>query len=122
VFAVSQVIIFSSENSSLPSRPDIRLVALRGIDDSYPPQRKSFAMLKYMYDHYIDQFSYFMRADDDVYIRGDVLGRFLHSINSTRRALMIGQVGRVVLCVESCSNPAFRIGADIRIAPARSSY
>ena len=83
---------FSSEGSVLESRPDIPIVALPGIDDWYPPQRKSFAMLRYMHDHYRDRFRYFMRVDDDIYIRGDILGRFLHSINSTGRALFIGQV------------------------------
>ena len=86
------MIVFSSEGSSLAHRPDIPLVALRGIDDSYPPQRKSFAMLKYLYDHYRNRFRFFMRADDDVFIRGDVLRPFLHSINSTNRILYIGQV------------------------------
>lgn len=87
-----QVIFFSSEGSSLPSRPDIPLVGLAGIDDAYPPQRKSFAMMQYMHEHYRDRFQFFMRADDDVYIRGSILGPFLHSINSTDRALFIGQV------------------------------
>jgi len=86
------VIVFSSEGSSLARRPDIPLVALPGIDDSYPPQRKSFAMLQYMYHHYRDKFRFFMRADDDVYIHGNVLRPFLHSINSTNRPLFIGQV------------------------------
>jgi len=84
--------VFSSEGSSLARRRDIPLVALPGIDDSYPPQRKSFAMLRYMYDHYRDQFRFFMRADDDVYVHGYVLRSFLHSINSTDRSLFIGQV------------------------------
>jgi len=38
-----------------------------------------------------------MRADDDVYIRGDVLRPFLHSINSTDRPLYIGQVLVMIL-------------------------
>ena len=87
-----QVIIFSSEGSSLAQHRDIPLVALPGVDDSYPPQHKSFAMLRYMYDHYRDKFRFFMRADDDVYIHTDVLRPFLHSVNSTNRRLFIGQV------------------------------
>jgi len=92
LLSCNQVIVFSSEGSSLAHRPDIPLIALPGIDDSYPPQHKSFAMLKYMHDHYRDKFRFFMRADDDVYIHGDVLGPFLHSINSSNRRLFIGQV------------------------------
>ena len=83
------MIFFSSEGSVLDERPDIPLVSLQGVDDSYPPQRKSFMMLKYMHDNFGDRFRFFMRADDDIYINGDVLRPFLHSINSSDRALYI---------------------------------
>jgi chondroitin sulfate synthase len=56
---------------------------LNGVDDSYPPQRKSLLMLKYMHDHYIENFEWFMRADDDVFIKGDKIEKFLRSINSS---------------------------------------
>lgn len=81
---------FSSEGSdtSVP----IPVVALRGVDDSYPPQKKSFMMLKYMHDHYLDQYEWFMRADDDVYIKGDRLESFLRSLNSSE-PLFLGQTG-----------------------------
>ena len=88
-----KVIFFSSEGSELLGRPGIPVVGLNGVDDSYPPQRKSFMMLKYMHDHFLNKFKFYMRADDDIYVRGEVLARFLHSINSTNRALYIGQVG-----------------------------
>ena len=88
-----KVIFFSSEGSELLVRPGISMVGLNGVDDSYPPQRKSFMMLKYMHDHFLNKFKFFMRADDDLYVKGEVLARFLHSINSTNRALYIGQVG-----------------------------
>lgn len=65
---------------------------LRGVDDSYPPQKKSFMMLKYMHDHYLDKYEWFMRADDDVYIKGDLLESFLRSLNSSE-PLFLGQTG-----------------------------
>lgn len=65
---------------------------LRGVDDSYPPQKKSFMMLKYMHDHYLDKYEWFMRADDDVYIKGDRLENFLRSLNSSE-PLFLGQTG-----------------------------
>jgi chondroitin sulfate synthase len=77
----------SETNLSLP------LVALPGVDDSYPPQKKSFLMLKYMYDNFGDHFEWFLRADDDVYVRPDKLEAFLRSIDS-RRPQFIGQAGR----------------------------
>ncbi|CAB1452920.1 unnamed protein product [Pleuronectes platessa] len=81
---------FSSEGSdtSIP----IPIVALRNVDDSYPPQKKSFMMLKYMHDHYLDRYEWFMRADDDVYIKSEKLESFLRSLNSSE-AIFLGQTG-----------------------------
>lgn len=88
-----KVIFFSSEGSEKLAPSEIPVVGLTGVDDSYPPQRKSFMMLKYMHDHFLNKFKFFMRADDDVYVRGEVLSHLLHSINTTNRALFIGQAG-----------------------------
>ncbi|CAG9791100.1 unnamed protein product [Diatraea saccharalis] len=85
-----RIAFFSSEVSRAPGLP---LVPLRGVDDSYPPQKKSFMMLLYMYEKYGDRFEWFMRADDDVYVRGDKLGEFLRSVDS-RKPQFIGQAGR----------------------------
>lgn len=86
------VMFFSSEGSELPNHPEIPLIALPGVDDSYPPQKKSFLMLKYMHDKFGTKYEWFMRADDDVYIKGDRLATFLHSINSSHPQF-IGQAG-----------------------------
>lgn len=48
---------------------------------------------RYMHDHYGDQFEWFMRADDDVYVKTDKLSQFLRSINSNQ-LYFIGQAGR----------------------------
>jgi chondroitin sulfate synthase len=67
-----RIAFFTSATSVPPSnRPDLPLVSLRGVDDSYPPQKKSFLMLQYMWEHYGDRFEWFLRADDDVYVRPD---------------------------------------------------
>ncbi|KAF5300099.1 hypothetical protein FQA39_LY11291 [Lamprigera yunnana] len=85
-----KILFFSSENSRSDRLP---LVALPDIDDDYPPQRKSFAMLKYMHDNFIDKYEWFLRADDDVYIRSDHLQMLLRSVDS-RKPWFIGQAGR----------------------------
>ncbi|KAI4458334.1 chondroitin synthase [Holotrichia oblita] len=85
-----QMVFFSSEYSQTNSVP---LIPLSGVDDSYPPQKKSFFMLKYMHDHFIDKFEWFIRADDDVYMRTDRLENLLRSVDS-RKPWFIGQTGR----------------------------
>ncbi|KAL9954162.1 hypothetical protein ACROYT_G041663 [Oculina patagonica] len=71
----------SSRETSLKAAP---VISLPGVDDSqYPPLKKSLMMVKYMFDHHIDGYEWFMRADDDVYVRNDKLLRFLRSLNSS---------------------------------------
>ncbi|CAD6241274.1 GSCOCG00002607001-RA-CDS [Cotesia congregata] len=89
-----KIIFFSSEESKVPDNcPDLPLVALPKVDDSYPPQKKSFLMLKYMWENYGSKFEWFIRADDDVYIRTDRLKKLLMSVDSGK-PMYIGQAGR----------------------------
>ncbi|XP_061555523.1 chondroitin sulfate synthase 3 [Phycodurus eques] len=88
-----KVEFFSSAGSDHVRLPaPIPVISLPGVDDSYPPQKKSFMMLKYIHDHYLDKYQWFMRADDDVYIRGEKLELFLRSLNSSK-PLYLGQTG-----------------------------
>ncbi len=80
---------FSSSHSK---RSELPVVSLKGVDDSYPPQRKSMMMLKYMHDNFIDDYEWFMRCDDDVYVRTEKLENFLRTLNSSED-LYIGQAG-----------------------------
>ena len=88
-----QVIFYSCVGTESEAPQNVSVVGLDCIDEAYPPQKKSFLMLKHMHDHYLDKFEFFMRADDDVYIRGDRLSDFLHSVNSSKN-LFIGQAGQ----------------------------
>ncbi|KAH8388023.1 hypothetical protein KR093_011206 [Drosophila rubida] len=85
-----RIAFFSSEGSYSEELP---VVGLKNVDDRYPPQKKSFMMLYYMYEHYIDRFEWFIRADDDVYMEPDKLERFLRSIDSSKPQF-IGQAGK----------------------------
>jgi len=92
---VTQVLFFvgSDCNISQPGIEKLPIVKLPGIPDSvYPPQKKVFAMLKYMQDHYINDFKWFMRADDDVYIRGRRLEELLAQMDPNER-VYLGRAG-----------------------------
>ncbi len=89
-----KVAFFSSAISVRPpNAPDLPLIPIKGVDDSYPPQKKSFLMLQYMWEHFGDKYEWFLRADDDVYIRTDKIEAFLRSVNSSKPQF-IGQAGR----------------------------
>lgn len=90
---VSGKLVFFAGNKSGEARHSLPVVSLIGVDDSYPPQRKSLMMLKYMYDNYIDDYEWFMRCDDDVYIRTDKLEELLRGFDSSEE-LFIGQAGQ----------------------------
>lgn len=50
-------------------------------------------MLQYMWTNFGNSFEWFIRADDDVYIRSDKLEHFLRSVDSNKLQF-IGQAGR----------------------------
>ena len=87
-----KVLFFSGEDSPSKDITQNTLITLPGVTDTYPPQKKAFLMLKYMHDFYLDKFEWFVRADDDVYIKGKLMARFLASVNSSELHY-IGQSG-----------------------------
>lgn len=50
-------------------------------------------MLEYLWEQYGDHFEWFLRADDDVYVRPDKLEKLLRSVDSSKPQF-IGQAGR----------------------------
>jgi len=79
---------------SLDFCPGLPVVVLDNVrDNAYPPQQKSFMMLAWMWDHYGNTSSWFMRADDDVYVKVEQLLQFITPINSSE-AQYLGQAGR----------------------------
>lgn len=81
---------FYMNYSSSPKLPVVRLQGVR--DDEYPPRRKVFEMLKHWCSNYVDKYNWFVRADDDAYIKIDSLKKFLHSLDSEKK-WYIGQNG-----------------------------
>ena len=74
---------------------NLPLVRLRGVTDSYPPQKKSFLMLRHMAVHFSTKYKWFLRADDDVFVNFNNIHAFLRSIytgNENDQLFYIGQV------------------------------
>ena len=81
-------IIFFSEQPNSTQHIDFPVVTLEGVDDNiYPPQLKVFKMLQYMYK-YIDQFDFFMRIDDDAYVKKQQLYDLLLATNPAQDIYM----------------------------------
>ena len=74
----------------------IPLVRLRGVTNAYPPQKKSFLMLRHMAVHYSKEYNWFLRADDDVFINFNTIHSFLQSIyiENNEKLFYIGQVSQ----------------------------
>lgn len=53
------------------------IVKMPGISDNvYPPQKKSFSMMRYVHDHKVNDYEWFLRLDDDAYVH---IGKFAKS-------------------------------------------
>lgn len=84
---VDKVGFYVGEDCKVPQYQSVLpIVKLDGVPDKvYPPQRKVFRMLRYMHDHYINEYDWFLRADDDVYMRGGELRSLLMRLNPSEK-------------------------------------
>jgi len=77
--------------SSPSDNPKVKLpiVTLQDVNDTvYPPQKKVYRMLYHMYKYHLDQYDFFMRSDDDVYVRMDLLLNLLGTMNPAQDIYM----------------------------------
>ena len=75
------------------SYPKLPIVRLKNVPDSvYPPQRKVFAALQHMYHYHGNNYQWFVRADDDVYIRVGRLDRLLGRLDPNEK-IYLGRSG-----------------------------
>ena len=77
-------------NTSYPKLPIVRLKNVP--DSAYPPQRKVFAALQHMYRYHGNDYQWFVRADDDVYIRVGRLDRLLGRLDPNEK-IYLGRSG-----------------------------
>lgn len=80
---VDRLMFFVGEDCEVPaSLSHLPIVKLEGIEDKvYPPLKKTFAVMKYMYDHFLHQYNWFVRADDDMYVRTAKLKELLSQMH-----------------------------------------
>ncbi|XP_029652132.1 chondroitin sulfate synthase 1-like [Octopus sinensis] len=89
-------VIFFVGNSTDLAPAGMPVVRLNQAPDHvYPPRLKMFEMLEYMYKNLADKYEYFIRADDDVFIKGQELGSLLSSLDS-REKIYMGHRGQGV--------------------------
>ena len=60
-------------------------------DNVYPPQRKSFSMLRHLADNYINKYDWFVRLDDDAFISWPILEKLLRRLDPSQ-PLYIGKI------------------------------
>ena len=91
---VSMLVFFVGEDCIVP--PDLihlPVVKLKKVPDGvYPPLKKAFAVMQYMYDHFVNDYDWFIRADDDVYIRGRKLMDLLNAMDANE-IISLGRAG-----------------------------
>ncbi|KAK7492406.1 hypothetical protein BaRGS_00016279 [Batillaria attramentaria] len=96
------IVFFVGEGDNIDD--DLPVEILHDVTDTeYPPQRKSFAMLDFMYRKFGHRFSWFMRADDDLFVDVNRLKTLLRSLDGsfswylghpgTGRPEEVGQLG-----------------------------
>ena len=91
---VDKLILFVGEDCNVSADlMHLPIVKLKGVPDHvYPPLKKAFAVMKYMYTHHINEFNWFIRADDDMYVRTKNLTDLLLQMNPYER-VYLGRAG-----------------------------
>ena len=91
---VDKLILFVGEDCNVSADlMHLPIVKLKGVPDHvYPPLKKAFAVMKYMYSQHINEFNWFIRADDDMYVRTKKLTDLLDKMNPYER-VYLGRAG-----------------------------
>ena len=89
-----KVVFFVGEDCEISANlSHLSIIKLIGIPDNvYPPLKKAFAVMQYMYDHFINDYNWFIRADDDMYVRGELLTELLKKMSPYER-VYLGRAG-----------------------------
>ena len=92
----NKLYFFVGEDCDTKSHPKLRtlpIIKVTGVRDNvYPPQEKVFSVLSYVHQRFGEEFKWFVRADDDVYIRVRELESTLDSLDWMEK-MYIGHPG-----------------------------
>lgn len=91
---VDKLILFVGEDCNVSADlQHLPIVKLQGVPDQvYPPLKKAFAVMKYMYSNHINEFNWFIRADDDMYVCTKKLTDLLGKMNPYEQ-VYLGRAG-----------------------------
>jgi len=84
--------IFLQLNQNQLIKSCLFIVKLKHVENNYPPQKKSFYAMKFIYTFYHQRTSWLLRLDDNAYVNIEEFVKWLKSIDH-RRPLYIGQSG-----------------------------
>lgn len=78
----SRDVDFSEKYNKVLGLPIVQLADVE--DENFSKTKLSFKMLKYMYDHYANNYEWFMRVEDSMYLKPEKLLELLNSVNSSK--------------------------------------
>ena len=78
---VSRDVEFHDKYNKILGLPIVQLSDVS--EEGFSKTKMSFKMLRYMHDHYINNFEWFMRVEDSLYMKPEKLIEFLNTVNSS---------------------------------------
>ncbi|CAF2434655.1 unnamed protein product [Rotaria sp. Silwood2] len=90
--AIEKIFFQLNKNTNQYIKCCLYIVKLKNVENSYPPQKKSFYAMKFIYAFYRQRTSWLLRLDDNAYVNIEELVKWLKSIDH-RKTLYIGQGG-----------------------------
>ena len=76
-------------NISNPKLKHLPIIKIKDVRDNvYPPQKKVFAVLEHIHQRFGSKYKWFLRADDDVYVRVQELENLLDQLDWTKKVYM----------------------------------
>jgi hypothetical protein len=89
---IQKIFLQLNKNRNQKIQACLFIVKLKHVENDYPPQKKSFYAMKFIYTYYQQRTSWVLRLDDNAYVNIQELTKWLKSIDH-QQALYIGQGG-----------------------------